>query len=125
MQRYKQQLDKFLSSTSVKQLKDAFQSQTELPSDVESITMKLDERRAEATLTALKKLAYHLFGISSKTLVLSGVGAGCMVITWLAPMAVLPILKKNAKQHSPATLLKLGVLKLVIALDVILPEYQG
>ena len=125
VQKYKQQLDTFLSSTSIKQLKDAFQSHTSPPNNVESITMKLDESRADATLAALKKLAYHLFGISSKTLILFEVGAGCITITWLAPMAVVPILKRKAAQHSPATLSRLGVLEFVIGLKVISPEYQG
>ena len=125
VQKYKQQLDIFLSNTSIKQLKDAFQSQTPLPNDVESVTMKLDESRAEATLTSLKKLAYYLFGINSNTLILFEVRAGCIAIRWLVPMAVVPILKKKVEQHSLATLSRLGVLELVIGLKVTSPEYQG
>ena len=125
VQKYKQQLDAFLSSTSIKQLKDAFQCQTSLPRDVESITLKLEETKSEYTLATLKKLAYHLFGITSKTMILFGVGQGCVAIRWLAPMAVVPILRKKAEQHSPEILSRLGVLELVIGLKVTSPEYQG
>ena len=125
VQKYKQQLDAFLSSTSITQLKDVFQSQRPLPTDFDSLTMKLDESKAEATLAALKKLAYHLFGISSKTLILFKVGAGCITIKWLAPMVVVPILRKKAEHLSPATISRLGVLELVIGLNVTSPKYQG
>ena len=125
VQKYKQHLDAFLSSTSIQQLKDAFQCQTSLPNDVESITMKLVETESELTLANLKKLAYHLFGISSKTMILFRVGRGCVAIRWLAPMAVVPSLRKKAEQHSPATLSRLGVLEFVIGLKVTSPEYQG
>lgn len=121
VRKYKKQLDVFLSDTSVQQLKDAFEQQTPLKSDFETITLKLDKKEP-LKLLALKKLAYHIFGISSKTMILFDFRSGCITVTWLAPNAVVPILKKNAWQHSPAALEMLGVLEVVIGAQVV---HQG
>ena len=114
VQKYKQDLNKFFSNTSVKEFKNALQTQILDASKVESVVLKLYEIKSEDTLRNLKKLAYHFFGISSKALVQCEVGPGCVRITWLVPVSLVPTLRAMAEQHSQNHLIKQGVLELVI-----------
>ena len=124
VQKYKQDLDKFLSNTSVKEFKSALQTQILDASTVESVVLKLNETKSEDTLRNLKKLAYHFFGNSSKALVQCGLGPGCVRITWLVPVSLVPTLRAMAERHSRDYLSKQGVLELVIGYWQIFP-HQG
>ena len=126
VQEYDKFRQKFLSNTAVHELKDAFNKQAPLESSVESITLKLKEMGADFTLKALRKLACHLFGISYKAMILFDVRAGCIAVTWAAPVSLVPMLRKNIEQcHSLIDLQRLGVLELVIGHWIVTPEYQG
>ena len=124
VQKYKQDLNMFLSNTSVKEFKNALQTQILDASTVESVVLKLNEIKGEDTLRNLKKLTYHFFGNSSKALVHCKVGPGCVCITWLVPMSLVPTLTVMAERHSRDYLTKQGVLQLVIGYLQIFPN-QG
>ena len=124
VQKYKQDLNKFLSNTSVKEFKNALQTQILDASKVESVVLKLYEIKSEDTLRNLKKLAYHFFGISSKALVQCEVGPGCVRITWLVPVSLVPTLRAMAERLSQDFLTRQGVLQLVIGYWQIIPD-QG
>ena len=126
VQEYDKFRQEFLSNTAVHELKDAFNKQAPLESSVESITLKLKEMGTDFTLKALRKLAYHLFGISYKAMILFDVRAGCIAVTWVVPVSLVPMLKKNIEQcHSLTDLQRLGVLELVIGHWIVTPEYKG
>lgn len=118
IQQYNCHLDKFLSSTSIIEFTDAFETQVDDYSDLESITLKLNKPRSNDTLKALKKLVYHLFGISSKAMVYCVTRPGCICVTWVVPVSLVPILRAKARKHSHAYLASLGVLELVIGLRI-------
>ena len=114
VEQYKQHLDEFLSSTSVKEFKEALQTEIVNFKSVECITLQLDEDRACDTLKKLKQLIYHLFGNISKAFILCEVFAGCVCVTWLVPISLIPTLRTMAQQLSREYLASHGVLKLVI-----------
>ena len=114
----------FLSNTAVDELRDAFNKQAPLETNVESITLKLKEMGSDFTLKALRNLAHHLFGIE-KAMVLIAVRAGCIAVTWTIPVSLVPVLKRNVEQHSLTYLQRLGVLEIVIGHRIVAPDYQG
>ena len=122
VQKYKQDLNKFLSNTSVKEFKSVLQTQVFDASTVESVVLKLNETKSECTLRNLKKLAYHFFGNSSKALVQCEVGPGCVRITWLVPVSLVSTLRAMAEQRLQDYLTKQGVLELVIGYWQIIPD---
>ena len=118
VQQYGQQLDDFLSNTSVKHFKNALETQIDDSSKVESVTLKLNESRADDTLKALKRLVYHFVGNIQKTLIHYKTGTGCVCVTWVVPTSLVPILREKAEQLSPQYLASKGVLELVIGLRI-------
>ena len=124
VEQYKQHLESFLSSTSVKELKETLQTQIVNPESVERITLKLDEGRASDTLKKLKQLVYHFFGNISRTFIHCETFAGCVCVTWLVPISLVPTLKTIAQQLSHEYLASQGVLELVIGLRIA-PSEEG
>ena len=124
VEQYKQHLDRFLSSTSVKEFKGILQTQIVNPKSVEYLTLKLDEGRASDTLNKLKQLVYHFFGNISKTLFPCEVCVGCVCVTWLVPISLVPTLRTMAQQFSHEYLASHGVLELVIGLRIA-PSGEG
>ena len=120
LQQYKQQLDEFLSNTSVKDLKDSLKTHLLDSSQVEFVTLKLNESWMENTIKALKRLAHHLVGNCSKALVPSHTCLGCVCVTWIVPISMVPNLRAivKAKQLSPEYLMHKGVLEFVIGLRI-------
>ena len=97
VQNYKQDLNKFLSNTSVKEFESALRTQLLDAGEVESVVLKLYEIKSEDTLRNLKKVTYRFFGNSSKALVHYEVSPGCVCITWLVPVSLVPILTAMAE----------------------------
>ena len=118
LQQYRQQLDDFLSNTSVKEFKGTLKTKIDDSSKVETVTIILNENRIENTLEALRKLIYHFFGIHYKVLIHCGTEEGCVRITWIVPMSLVPTLREKADQLSPQYLASKGVLELVIGLRI-------
>ena len=116
IQQYKQQLNEFMSATTVQEFKGTLKTIVVDRSVAESIILKLDESRIDDTLDALKKLVKHFFG---KELLLSDISAGCVCIIWLASSSLLPELRTAAEQHSRSYLASHGVLELVIGLRIV------
>ena len=119
IQKYKELLKSFLSNTSVKEFQCSLQTKITSLDSVESVTLKLDETRSDDTLNALKKLVYHFFGNSCKTLIHCETRPGCVCVTWLVPMSLVPTLRIMAQQHSQQYLVNQGVLELVIGLRIV------
>ena len=124
VEQYKQHLDEFLSSTSVKEFKETLQTRIVNPKSFECITLKLDEGRGCDTLKKLKQLVYHFFGNISKAFIHCEVCAGCVCVTWLVPISLVPTLKTMAQQLSHEYLASRGVLELVIGLRIA-PNEEG
>ena len=118
VEQYKQHLDEFLSSTSIKEFKETLQTQIVNPESVERITLKLDEGRASDTLKKLRQLVFHFFGNISKTFIHCETFAGCVCVTWLVPISLVPTLRTMAQQLSHEYLASHGVLELVIGLRI-------
>ena len=121
VQQYKKQLNSFLSNTHVKDFMDALQTKVLDSDSVEEITLKLIESiNHDDTLRELKKLAHYFFDINSRALILTKIGSGCVCITWLAPVSLVPTLRTMARQHSQDldSLERRGVLELVIGLRI-------
>ena len=122
---YKEMLNTFLSNTSVKAFVCSLESQRADLHGLESVILKLklDDKTESCedtcTLKALKKLAYHFFGKISKAFILSDIHLGCLCITWLVPMSLVPILRIKAEQLSREYLASQGVLELVIGLRLV------
>ena len=114
---YKKQLDDFFSSTSVKQLQHSLHTKVTNP-NLEPITLKLNETANVDTLNKLKKLIYHIFGNTSKALILHKVRPGCVCVTWCVPTSLVPTLREKAEQLSPQYLASKGVLEVVIGLRI-------
>ena len=119
VQQYRQQLDDFLSDTSVNEFKGTLETQITDCSKVESVTLKLDKARAENTLKALKNLVCHFLGNAEKTLIHCKTSSGCVCVTWIVPKLLVPILRDKAEQLSPEYLASKGVLELVIGLRIV------
>lgn len=85
VKQYGKQLNKFLSETSVQKLKDSVQNEVTSLEDVDSLTLKLDDKRHDDTLESLKQLTYHCFGVNSKAFILFKIRKGCVSITWFVP----------------------------------------
>ena len=110
----------FLSSTSVKELKDALKVHINDPSHAfESITLKLDENRNNDTLKNLEKLVYDIIGVRGRALILIRTGLGCVCVTWLVPTSLVSTIRAIAEQHSEEYLANLGVLELVIGVRIV------
>lgn len=127
--KYKDMLDNFFSNTSVKAFKCSLLSQkADLHAyGLESVILKLKldneaEREDTCTLKALEKLAYHFFGNISKTFIPCDIRLGCLCITWLVPVSLVPILRIKAEQLSQGYLASQGVLELVIGLRLVSNE---
>ena len=120
VQQYKKLLDNFLSTTHVKDFKDALRTKVLDCSSVEEITLKLDESVNSNTLRELKKLVHHFFGNSSRALIHCKTGSGCVCITWLVPVSLVPTLRTMARRHSQDLdyFERQGVLELVIGLRI-------
>ena len=124
VEQYKKHLDEFLSSTSVKEFKGTLQTQRVNIKNVEYLTLKLDEGRATCTLKKLKQLVYHFFGNISKTFIHCETCVGCVCVTWLVPISLVPTLRTKAEQLSCEYLANHGVLELVIGLRIA-PNDEG
>ena len=124
VEQYKQHLDEFLSSTSIKEFKETLQTQIVNPESVERITLKLDEGRGSDTLKKLRQLVFHFFGNISKTFIHCETFAGCVCVTWLVPISLVPTLRTMAQQLSHEYLASHGVLELVIGLRIA-PSGEG
>ena len=72
MKKYKEHLNEFLLSTAVKEFVATLKTEVFDYTDIESITLRLDENRAEDTLKALNMFVYHIFGHSSKSMKIKG-----------------------------------------------------
>lgn len=125
VKQYGKQLKKFLSETSVQKLKDSVQSEVTSLEDVESLTLKLDDKRHDDTLESLKQLTYHCFGVNSKAFILFKIHKGCVSITWFVPTSLVPTLRETAEQHSPKFFASLGVLKVVVGQQVVYNNNEG
>ena len=115
--KYKDMLDTFFSSTSVKAFKCSLLSQRTDLHGLESVILKLDEATSQDTLKNLKKLVHHFFGNISKALIPCDFRLGCVCITWLVPISLVPSLRIKAEQLSREYLASQGVLELVIGLQ--------
>ena len=114
LKQYRQELDSFLSSTSVREFKDTLEMKID-SSQLETVVVKLDK---STTLKALEKLMYHFFGVHYKIFIHCGTGTGCVRVTWVVPTSLVPILREKAEQLSPEYLASKGVLELVIGLRI-------
>ena len=103
VQQYRQQLNDFLSSTSVKEFKETLETQIIDSSKVETITLILDDIRADGVLHALKRLVYHFLGNTQKILIHCETHTGG---TWRVPTSMVP---DKAEQLSPEYLASKGV----------------
>ena len=124
IEQYKKSVNRFLSNTPVKELTECFwakvsRPQDVIPQDVELITLKLDVNVSKDSLKNLKKLMFHLFGVTSKAAILHKVRKGCVCVTWVVSTSLVPILKEKAEQLSPEYLASKGVLELVIGLRIV------
>ena len=123
VQEYKKHLDKFLSSTQVKNFKDALRTKVLDCSCVEEITLKLNESINNNTLRELNNLVHHFFGNISRGLIHCKIDLGCVCITWLLPVSMVPTLRAMVKQRLQDPdyqdhLERQGVLELVIGLRI-------
>ena len=118
IEQYREQLNHFLSNTSVEKFKDVLKTKISDSSKVETVTIKLDETRTDYTLEALRRLVYHFFGIHYKVLIHYGTEEGCVLITWIVPVSLVSILREKAELLSAKHLAGLGVLELVIGLRI-------
>ena len=121
IERYRKYLKKFCTSTSVNEFQDTLEIQINNTShDFDLIVLKLDKaRRTKDTLQNFKKLAYHIFGVSSKALIHIRTEIGCVCVTWLVPTSLVSTMRAIAEQRSEKYLTNLGVLELVIGLRVV------
>ena len=114
VQEYKQHLNNFLSSTTVKEFMGTLQTKVVDRTDgLESITLKLDESRVDDTLKALNMFLYRFFGNCSRALNHYDTSPGCVCITWLVSTSLVPTLREMAEQHT-LNLVSQGILELVI-----------
>ena len=118
VQEYKQHLNNFLSNTTVKEFMGTLQTKVVDRTGLESVTLKLDESRVDDTLKALNMFLYRFFGNCSRALNHCETCSGCVCITWLAPLSLVPTLRAMAEQHSQEYFASEGVLELVIGLRI-------
>ena len=120
IQQYKEHLNDFLSTTSVKELRSTLKAdaKTCLDDAKPRLTLKLDETTSDDTLRNLKKLVYHLFGPTSKALIISDIHTGCICVSWIVPVSLVSTLRAKAQQLSSEYLASRGVLELVIGLRI-------
>ena len=103
LKQYRQQLDHFLSNTSVEEFKGALMKIDD-SSKVETITIKLDESRTEDTLKTLRKLINDFFGIHQKAVFHYRTDEGCVCVTWVVTTMLVPILREKAEQPTNDTI---------------------
>ena len=123
VQQYKKLLDNFLSTTHVKDFKKALRTEVSDCRSVEEITLKLDESINSNTLRELNNLVHHFFGNISRGLIHCKIDLGCVCITWLLPVSMVPTLRAIVKQRLQDPeyrdhLERKGVLELVIGLRI-------
>ena len=124
VQQYKERLDEFFSTTHVEDFKKALHTKVRVDcSSVEEITLKLNECINDNTLRELNKLVYHFFGTSRRRLIHYKIDPGCVCITWLLPVSMVPTLRAMVKQRLQDPeyrdhLERKGVLELVIGLRI-------
>lgn len=120
VQKYDERLKEFFSNASVLAFKCELQAKVQdlQIHCVELVSLKLKDSRDDVTFWSLKKLAYYCFGNSGKALALCRIVPGCVRVSWLAPISLVPTLRAMAVQHSPEYLASLGVLELVIGLQI-------
>ena len=114
VQEYKECLDVFLLNTTIKEFKNTLQTKVVDHTDIASITLKLDESRADDTLKALNMFLYRFFGNGSRALNHYDTGPGCVCITWLVSTSLVPTLRAMAEQHTLKYLVSQGILEIVI-----------
>ena len=118
LRHYKQQLEAFFDTTTVKEFKGTLESQITDSSKVESVTLKLDETKANVTLKALNRLVYHFLGNTKKTLIHHETRTGCVCVSWVIHSSLVSILKEKVAKLSPDYLASEGVLEIVIGLRI-------
>ena len=121
VQQYKKHLNKFLSTTSVKEFQYSLQTdEITCLDDTEPLTLKLKESAiiSNDTFKNLKKLVYHFFGDSSKAFIILKIRYGCVCVTWVVPASLVSTLRAKAQQLSSEYLASRGVLELVIGLRI-------
>ena len=121
VQQYKKHLNKFLSTTSVKEFQYSLQTDEITCLDgTEPLTLKLKDSAiiSNDTFMNLKKLVYHFFGHSSKALIFHKIHYGCVCVTWIVPASLVSTLRAKAQQLSSEYLASRGVLELVIGLRI-------
>ena len=124
VEHYKECLHRFFSTTYVEDFKKAFRTKLRLDcSSVEEITLKLNERINDNTLRELNKLVYYFFGNIRRRLIHYKIDPGCVCITWLLPVSMVPTLRAMIKQRLQDPeyqdhLERHGVLELVIGLRI-------
>ena len=120
IQQYKENLNTFLSTTSVEELQSSLLTdEITCLDDTEPLTLKLNETASDDTLMNLKKLVYHFFGHSSKALIIRNIHSGCVCVTWIVPASLVSTLRAKAEQLSSEYLASRGVLELVIGLRIV------
>ena len=118
VQQYKECLNAFLSTTSVKEFQSSLQTEVTSHDDTEVITLKLNETASNDTLMNLKKLVYHFFGNISKALILYEIRKGCVCVSWIVPASLASIFRTKTRQLSSEYLASKGVLELVIGVRI-------
>ena len=114
VQEYKQHLNNFLSNTTVKEFMGTLQTKVVDRTGLESITLKLDESRADDTLKALNMFLYRFFGNCSKALNHYDTSPGCVCITWIISTSLVPTLRAMAEQHTLKYLVSQDILEFAI-----------
>ena len=111
---YKMHYKRFWLGASLRNFRCSLKERIDEFEGMAEVSLKLNNIAASNTAAEIiEKLPYELFGVSSKAMVLCKVQKGCVCITWVIPMSLIPTLKEKA-QLSPEYLASKGVLKLVI-----------
>ena len=114
---YEQQLQKFMSSTSLSQFKQLFPASATndgLSNGKVCITLKLSNDWDEDTLADLEKLV-RILGISGSNLYLSEVGFGCIEVTWLCTISVAEDIQQMiGTSKICSSLQSMGVIKILL-----------
>ena len=121
IQQYKEHLDTFLSTTSVKEFQSTLHTDalTCLNDAKPRLTLKLNETASNDTLRNLNRLVHHFFGPSSKALCIDCIHYGCICVSWVVPVSLVSTLRAKAQQLSSEYLASRGVLELVIGLRIV------
>ena len=112
--KYRKCLNNFLKNTSIKRFKSTIETQVVDRTEMDSITIKMNEKRVDDTLMALNMFLYRFFGNCSRALNHCETSPGCVRITWLVSTSLVPTLRAMAEQHTLKYLVSQGILELVI-----------